>query len=278
MLLDGKKLVVTGVLTKDSIAAAVARQAQEQGAELVLTSFGRGMRLTERVARTFPTRRRGRARRHRPGQHAALAEELGRRWGKVDGALHAIGFAPRPASGRRTGCWPPGGTRWRPPCVSAYSLKSLTETLVPLMPHGGRSWGSTSTPPRRGRPTTGWAWPRRRWRPPAATWPATWDRAGAGQPGGGSAAHAGRPVDPRLRGAGGPGGGGRRSAGTCATRSPWPRRAWPCCRTGSRPRPARSSTWTAAPTPWRCRRRVEDRLAMLPAADPAEAATLEAGA
>ena len=55
MLLDGKKLVVTGVLTKDSIAAAVARQAQEQGAELVLTSFGRGMRLTERVARTFPT-------------------------------------------------------------------------------------------------------------------------------------------------------------------------------------------------------------------------------
>ena len=50
MLLDGKKLLVTGVLTKDSIAAAVARLAQEQGAELVLTSFGRGMRLTERVA------------------------------------------------------------------------------------------------------------------------------------------------------------------------------------------------------------------------------------
>ena len=55
MLLDGKKLVVTGVLTKDSIAAAVARTAQEQGAELVLTSFGRGMRLTQRVARTLPT-------------------------------------------------------------------------------------------------------------------------------------------------------------------------------------------------------------------------------
>ena len=55
MLLDGKKLVITGVLTKDSIATAVARFAQEQGAEVVLTSFGRGMRLTQRVARSLPT-------------------------------------------------------------------------------------------------------------------------------------------------------------------------------------------------------------------------------
>jgi enoyl-[acyl-carrier protein] reductase I len=139
MLLDGKKLLVTGVLTKDSIAAAVARQAQEQGAELVLTSFGRAMRLTERVARTLPqpadvveldvTD---------PAHHAALAEELGRRWGKVDGALHAIGFAPEACLGQEAGVLAAG---WDDVAialhVSAYSLKSLAETLVPLMPHGG---------------------------------------------------------------------------------------------------------------------------------------------
>ena len=139
MLLDGKKLVVTGVLTKDSIAAAVARQAQEQGAELVLTSFGRGMRLTERVARTLPqaadvveldvTD---------PAHHAALAEELGRRWGKVDGALHAVGFAPEACLGQEEGLlaagWDEVATALH---ISAYSLKSLTESLVPLMPHGG---------------------------------------------------------------------------------------------------------------------------------------------
>jgi enoyl-[acyl-carrier protein] reductase I len=139
MLLDGKKLLITGVLTKDSIAASVAHLAQEQGAELVLTSFGRGMRLTERVARTFPsppdvveldvTD---------PAHHAALADELGRRWGKVDGALHAVGFAPETCLGQEAGVlaagWDDVATALH---VSAYSLKSVTETLLPLMPEGG---------------------------------------------------------------------------------------------------------------------------------------------
>jgi enoyl ACP reductase len=139
MLLDGKKLVVTGVLTKDSIAAAVARLAQEEGAELVLTSFGRGMRLTQRVAGTLPqppdvveldvTD---------PAHHAALAVEVGRRWGKVDGALHAVGFAPESCLGQDDGVlaagWDDVATAFH---VSAYSLKSLTETLLPLMPQGG---------------------------------------------------------------------------------------------------------------------------------------------
>jgi enoyl ACP reductase len=139
MLLDGKKLVVTGVLTKDSIAAAVARLAQEQGAELVLTSFGRGMRLTQRVAKTLPvppdvieldvTD---------PAHHAALADEVGRRWGKVDGALHAVGFAPEVCLGQDDGLlsagWDDVATALH---ISTYSLKSLTESLLPLMPDGG---------------------------------------------------------------------------------------------------------------------------------------------
>ena len=54
MLLDGKKLLITGVLTDDSIAFSVARVAQEQGAEILLTNVGKGVRLTEKVARRLP--------------------------------------------------------------------------------------------------------------------------------------------------------------------------------------------------------------------------------
>ena len=139
MLLDGKKLVVTGVLTKDSIAAAVARLAQEQGAELVLTSFGRGMRLTQRVAKTLPTPPEVvELDVTDPAQHAALAETLASHWGKVDGALHAVGFAPEACLGQDDGVlaagWDDVATALH---VSAYSLKSLTQTLLPLMPDGG---------------------------------------------------------------------------------------------------------------------------------------------
>jgi enoyl-[acyl-carrier protein] reductase I len=100
MLLEGKRLLVTGVLTDDSIAFAVARKAQEHGAELVLTSFGRAMRLTQRMAKRLPvepdvleldvTS---------PPDLAALTAELEGRWGGLDGALHAIGFAPKASGG-----------------------------------------------------------------------------------------------------------------------------------------------------------------------------------
>ena len=54
MLLDGKKLLITGVLTDDSIAFSAAKVAQEQGAEILLTNVGKGVRLTEKVARKLP--------------------------------------------------------------------------------------------------------------------------------------------------------------------------------------------------------------------------------
>ena len=57
MLLDGKKLLITGVLTPSSIAFDSARVAQEQGADIVLTGFGRGMGLTEKTARRLPSSR-----------------------------------------------------------------------------------------------------------------------------------------------------------------------------------------------------------------------------
>src|SRR5437899_2829329 len=95
MLLANKKIVVTGVLSESSIATAAARLAQQEGADIVLTSFGRARSLTERVARRLPrpapvleldvTQ---------PDHLAALTASLEREWGHVDGVLHAIGFAP----------------------------------------------------------------------------------------------------------------------------------------------------------------------------------------
>src|SRR5438128_7885983 len=99
-MLDGKRLLITGVLTRQSIAFEVARQAQEAGAEIVLTGFGRARRLTERAAAKLPE----------PvdvleldvnaeDDLSALAAELQSRWGAVDGVLHAIAFAPADALG-----------------------------------------------------------------------------------------------------------------------------------------------------------------------------------
>src|SRR5258706_5753592 len=95
MLLEGKKVVVTGVLTDASIAFDVARICQEQGAEIVLTSFGRAMSLTERVARRLPTTPDVlELDVTSPENLRAVADELASRWGVVNGVVHAIGFAP----------------------------------------------------------------------------------------------------------------------------------------------------------------------------------------
>jgi meromycolic acid enoyl-[acyl-carrier-protein] reductase len=138
MILDGKKLLVTGVLSKDSIAAAVARQAIDAGAELVLTSFGRARSLTERVARGLPgTPEVLELDVTDPAHHAALAADLEQRWGRVDGVVHAIGFAPEACLGQPEGLlaagWDDVATTLH---VSAYSLKALAATLAPLMPPG----------------------------------------------------------------------------------------------------------------------------------------------
>ncbi len=136
MLLDGKRLVITGVLTDASIAYSVARLAQEEGADIVLTSFGRAQRITERVAKRLPkpadvltldvTS---------PGDLAALADELGQRWGGVDGVLHAVGFAPEACLGGRflEAGWEDVSVALQ---VSAYSLKALATAMAPLMPPG----------------------------------------------------------------------------------------------------------------------------------------------
>ncbi len=138
MLLEGKRVLITGVLSDTSIAFPVARLAQEQGAEIVLTSFGRAMSLTQRVAKRLPSPPDVIELDVTDSAHiAALTEDLRRRWGRVDGVLHAIGFAPEACLGgdfMRAG-WDDVSTALQ---VSTYSLKALAEATRPLMQeHGG---------------------------------------------------------------------------------------------------------------------------------------------
>ncbi|HEV2785519.1 MAG TPA: SDR family oxidoreductase, partial [Solirubrobacteraceae bacterium] len=99
-MLAGKKLLVTGVINRESIAFEVARQAQEAGAEVVLTGFGRAKRMTERAAQRLPQPPDVlELDVNRPEDLAAVADDLRERWGRVDGVLHAIAFAPEDALG-----------------------------------------------------------------------------------------------------------------------------------------------------------------------------------
>jgi enoyl-[acyl-carrier protein] reductase I len=133
VLLEGKRLLVTGVLTRGSIAYTVAERAQQEGAEDVLTGFGRTRRMTERAAARLPT----------PpdvieldvnsaDDLAALSSAVG----KVDGALHAIAFAPGDALGGNFMSAPPESAElaFR---TSAYSFKALAEALLPSLSESG---------------------------------------------------------------------------------------------------------------------------------------------
>ena len=137
MLLQDKRLLITGVLTPQSIAFSVAQTAQEEGAEIVLTSFGRAMSLTERSAKRLPTPADVLEMDATDPEHiSAIVEHVTERWGRLDGFLHAIGFAPEDALGGNFlhTPWESVETAFK---TSAYSLKALAEAFAPLMEHGG---------------------------------------------------------------------------------------------------------------------------------------------
>jgi enoyl ACP reductase len=133
VILQDKRIVVTGVVNRHSIAYAIAERAQEQGAEVVLTSFGRMRRMTERAAERLP---------EPPDvleldvnsdeDLAALTDELRSRWGGVDGAVHAIAHAPADALGGNFLDAPRESARVAFE-TSAYSLKALAAAVAPLM-------------------------------------------------------------------------------------------------------------------------------------------------
>ena len=137
MLLENKKLLITGVLTPQSIAFAAARSAQEQGAEIVLTNFGRTVSLTEKTAKRRPTTPDVLEMDiNEPDQIAAVCEELRGRWGRLDGFLHAIAFAPQDALGGNflNTEWDSVATAIK---TSAFSLKALATGMLPLMESEG---------------------------------------------------------------------------------------------------------------------------------------------
>ncbi len=136
-LLDGKKIVVTGVLTDASLAFGVAKLARQEGAEIVLTGAGRALSLTQRTARKlgdgidvyeFDVTV--------PEHGVAVREALAEKWGHVDGVVHSIGFAPAVCLGDDF-----LAAQWEDVAVamhiSAYSLKALADAFLPLMSEGG---------------------------------------------------------------------------------------------------------------------------------------------
>jgi enoyl-[acyl-carrier protein] reductase I len=136
-LLSGKRIVITGVLTDASLAFGVASLAQQEGADIVLTGAGRGLSLTQRTARKLPApapvfELDVADASHGPRVQSLVAEH----WDRVDGVLHAIGYAPPVCLG---GTFMQAG--WDDVAVavniSAYSLKLLAETFAPLMTAGG---------------------------------------------------------------------------------------------------------------------------------------------
>ncbi|MFM1952338.1 MAG: hypothetical protein RJA33_1132 [Actinomycetota bacterium] len=135
-ILQGKNILVTGVLTDGSIAFHIARLAQEEGANVILTGFGRGLSLTKRIADRLP---------HKPviieldvtnQEHLdALADQVRQHMSHLDGVVHSIGFAPEAALGGNflDTSWEDVSTALH---VSAYSLKSLTMACRPLFKGG----------------------------------------------------------------------------------------------------------------------------------------------
>ena len=138
-LLDGKRILVTGVLMDSSIAFHVARVAQQEGAEVVLTSFGRTMKITQTIAKRLPST---------PpvieldvssaADFEALPDRVREHADGLDGVLHSIGYAPESALGGNF-----LNTEWEDVAtavqISAYSLKALAVACRPLMPESGGS-------------------------------------------------------------------------------------------------------------------------------------------
>ena len=240
-LLEGKRILVTGVLTDASLAFAVARLAQAEGAEVVLSGAGRGLSLTRRTARKLPVEAEVlEIDVTEPDQLAAAAAELAERWDRLDGMLHAIGFAPPECLGGdmfQAG-WDEVQVALH---VSAYSLKALVEAFRPLLVAAGADG-------RPGASVVGLdfdatvAWPAYDWMGVSKAaleslsplpGPGPRPRADPGEPGGGRPGqdHGGQ-VDPRVRRLRGHlGGPGPAGVGRPRHRRRWPGPAWPSSRT-----------------------------------------------
>lgn len=136
-ILDGRSVLVTGVLTDQSIAFHIARLCQQEGASVILTSFGRALSLTRRVASRLPSEPPTIELDVTKSENLeSLADSVRVHTQRLDGVVHSIGFAPAAALGGNflNTEWADVATAME---VSAYSLKSLTMACLPLMTEGG---------------------------------------------------------------------------------------------------------------------------------------------
>jgi meromycolic acid enoyl-[acyl-carrier-protein] reductase len=132
-ILTGKKILVTGVLTEASIAYATARLAQEQGATVVLSNFGRALSLCQRIAKRLPQEAAVVELDVTNTEHlSTLADRLREHVDGLDGVVHSIGFAPQEAMGEGFPevAWEHAATAFH---VSAWSYASLTHACRPLL-------------------------------------------------------------------------------------------------------------------------------------------------
>ena len=254
-ILDGKRILVAGVTMDSSIGFATAKVAQEQGATVLISNFGRALGITKRIAKRLPDRAAGaRAGRDRPRAPRAAA----RRWSASTSTASTAWCTRSPTATPRR-CWAASSCEGPWPDVaqavqvSAYSLKSLATACRPLMGQGGSVVGLTFD--------ATVAWPAYDWMGVAKAGLESCSRYLARDLGptgirvnlvsAGPLQDAGRQGDPGLRGARGdverPRAAGLGRAGPRADRPGGRAR---CCRTSSRRPPARSSTSTAASTRW----------------------------
>ena len=140
-MLTGKTLLITGVLMESSIAFHVARLVQEQGGAVILTGFGRALKITRTIARRLPQEAPVIELDVTDEEHlAALADRIGEHAERIDGVLHSIGFAPEGAFNFLEASWEDVSTALH---VSAYSLKALAVAAAPRMGEGGSVVGLT---------------------------------------------------------------------------------------------------------------------------------------
>jgi len=140
MILKGKRILIAGMSDRRSIGYSIAQEAQRNGAEILLTSFGRMMSITQMTAKKLdPVPEILEMDVTKPADIANAVNETSKRWNRVDGLVHSVAYAPPDAL---------GGQFMNTPCesgatahqVSAFSFKELARGFLPLMKeHGGAS-------------------------------------------------------------------------------------------------------------------------------------------
>ena len=139
MILKGKRILIAGMSDRRSIGFAIAQEAQKEGAELLLTSFGRMTSITQMTAKKLnPVPEILEMDVTKPADIAEAVKETEKRWDRIDGLVHSVAFAPQDALGGQfmSTPWESAATAFQ---VSAFSLKEMARGFLPLMKEQGGS-------------------------------------------------------------------------------------------------------------------------------------------